>query len=374
MTIQDLRDGNMIIFEGIVGSQAYGTATATSDVDVKGVFIQPFSHVMKYGFIEQVSDEKHDTTFYEIGRFLDLLKTNNPTVLELLNLPEDCVLHKDPMFEKVLYFADKFVTKLCKNSFGGYAVQQIKKARGLNKKIVKPMAMERLGVLDFCYVPVGQGSVPLKEYLQSNGMKQEFCGLVSVPHMTHLFAVFYDKGSELACKGVSLGFCSLLKFKGVVSDPEKANDISLSSIPKDMEPVFLMSFNKDHYSIHCNEYNDHQKWLRDRNPARFNDNMLHGKGYDGKNLAHCHRLLDMSIEIGEGKGINIRRANREELLAIRRGEYEYDNLVKDAKEKIEKMNEVYEKSSLPEDVDEKFVYDLLGSIRTEWYKIKEGNT
>lgn len=368
MNIQELRKRNLIVFEGIVGSQAYGTATATSDVDRKGVFIQPLEDMLTTGYVEQVADEKHDTTFFELGRFLSLLQTNNPTVLELLNLPEDCIVHKDPIFDRILENSSKFVTKLCKNTFGGYAVTQIRKARGLNKKIVKPF-LERLGVLDFCYVPEGQGSTPLKEYLKSRGMKQEYCGLVSIPHMRYVYGVFYDKASDLATKGVSMGFCSALKYKGIVSDIEKSNDVSLSSIPKDIEPEFIMYFNKDAYSTHCREYREQKDWESNRNPARFSDNMLHGKGYDGKNLAHCHRLLDMSIEIGEGKGIIVRRQNREELLAIRKGEHEYDELVEEAQRKIERMEKVYEKSSLPEAVDSKFVENLLFSIRKEWYKI-----
>lgn len=358
----------MIIFEGIVGSQAYGIATPSSDVDKKGVFIQPLEDMLTRGYVEQVSDEKHDTTFFEIGRFLDLLRTNNPTVLELLNLPEDCIIHKDPIFDKVLEKADMFITKLCKNTFGGYAVTQIKKARGLNKKIVKPI-IERQGVLDFCYVPDGQGSMPVKEYLESHSMKQEHIGLVALPHMRYVYAAFYDKAAALSNKGVPLGFCSALKFKGIVSDEELANDVSLSSIPKDILPDFVMYFNKDAWSTHCKDYREQKEWESKRNPARFNDNMLHGKGYDGKNLAHCHRLLDMSIEIGEGKGINVRRQNREELLSIRRGEYEYDNLVNDAQSKIDKMESVYVDSSLPEDVDKEMVEELLFSIRKEWYKI-----
>ena len=39
MTIEQLRNSGMIIFEGIVGSQAYGIATPASDIDKKGVFI-----------------------------------------------------------------------------------------------------------------------------------------------------------------------------------------------------------------------------------------------------------------------------------------------------------------------------------------------
>lgn len=368
MTITELRNKGLIVFEGIVGSQAYGISTPTSDIDKKGVFIQPLEEMLSSGYVEQVSDEKHDTTFFEIGRFLDLLRSNNPTVLELLNLPEDCIVHKDPIFDRILEKSDVFITKLCKMTFGGYAVTQIKKARGLNKKIVKPI-IERMGVLDFCYVPEGQGSTALKEYLQQQDMKQEHIGLVALPHMRYVYAAFYDKAAALAEKGVPFGFCSALKFKGVVSDEEKANDVSLSSVPKDIMPDFVMYFNKDAYSTHCKDYREQREWESNRNPARFNDNMLHGKGYDGKNLAHCHRLLDMSIEIGEGKGINIRRQNREELLSIRRGEYEYDNLVKDAQAKIDKMEKVYDNSSLPEEVDQKFVEDLLFSIRKEWYKI-----
>ena len=36
MTIEQLRNSGMIVFEGIVGSQAYGIATPTSDIDKKG--------------------------------------------------------------------------------------------------------------------------------------------------------------------------------------------------------------------------------------------------------------------------------------------------------------------------------------------------
>jgi len=40
-TIKELRDKNLIIFETIAGSHAYGTATPESDRDIRGVFVQP---------------------------------------------------------------------------------------------------------------------------------------------------------------------------------------------------------------------------------------------------------------------------------------------------------------------------------------------
>ena len=41
MTIQDLRDNNLILLECISGSRAYGLDLPTSDTDLKGVFILP---------------------------------------------------------------------------------------------------------------------------------------------------------------------------------------------------------------------------------------------------------------------------------------------------------------------------------------------
>lgn len=362
LTIEDLRENGMIIFEGIVGSQAYGIATPTSDVDTKGVFILPLDDVLSFDYVEQVSDTKNDHTFYEIRRFLELMKTNNPNILELLALPEECILIKEPIFDMILDRKSEFITKLCDKSFGGYAVEQIKKARGLNKKIVRQV-VERQGVLDFCYVFNKQGSLSVKEFLpkifELHGMlegsdpsDQKNYGLVAIPHMRYTYGAYYMPG----------------KAKGIVSDPDKSNDVSLTSVPdKDAEPVFHLIFNKDAYSTHCREYREYQEWNTKKNPHRYADNMKHGKGYDGKNLAHCHRLLDMAIEIGEGKGIIVKRENREQLLSIRAGDYEYDRLIKEAQDKIKRVDEVFATSTLPEKVDERMVNSLLLEIRKRHY-------
>ena len=367
MTIDQLRNSGMIIFEGIVGSQAYGIATPTSDVDKKGVFIQDQDSILGFGYIDQVNDTKNDQTFYEVKRFIELLASNNPNMLELLNLPEDCIVYKDPIFDLILEYRNDFITKMCRHSFGGYAVEQIRKARGLNKKISNPMDPVRKGVLDFCYVAEGGKSIAIKDYLAEYRLKNEYCGLVSLDHMKYMYVVYYDKVAELNDKGIPMGVCSSLGFKGIVSDDLESNDVSTSSVPKGMIPEFIMYFNKEGYSSYCKDYKDYFDWVEKRNPERYKDNIGHGGNYDGKNLAHCHRLLDMAIEIGEGKGINIRRENREELLSIRRGEYDYEKLVEDAENKIKRMDDIFESSALPRSIDRDFLNDLLIKIRKEYY-------
>lgn len=357
MNIQELRDRKLIIFEGIVGSQAYGTATPESDIDIKGVYIQPINDIIGFKYVEQVNDDSHDTTYYEIRRFIELLSTNNPNILELLNLPEDKILYKHPIFDELIENRDKFISKSCKGSFAGYAIAQIKKARGLNKKIVNPVDKERKSPLDFCYVLGGNrtktGTLALTEWLKGRDMVQENCGLINAPNARDVYAVYYHYENKH-------------NYKGVVKEKDGefvSNELRLSSIPKGNEPICFISYNKDGYTKYCKDYKEYWDWVANRNTSRYNDTAEHGKGYDGKNMAHCHRLLDMAIEIAQGEGVKVRRENAEQLLSIRRGEYEYDLLVSEAESKIKLVDDLFDRSELPEKIDSEFMHDLAVDIR-----------
>ena len=393
MTIQDLKDRGMLIFEGIVGSQAYGLATPTSDVDMKGVYIQPLDDILSFGYIEQVNDEKNDKVYYEVRRFLELVATNNPNLIELLNLPDDMITYKHPVYDLILAHRDIFISKICRNSFAGYAIAQIGKARGLNKKIVNPVDKERKTPLDFCNVHFGYNSMPLTKYLEDNVMNQKFCGIANVPHAKDLYGLFYDYNSHNAFSDSKLKFGDYLSleqdnfkeycvenelflhYKGIVKEAEDgtfpSNELRMSHIEKEERNNMLcyFTYNKDGYTIYCKDYKEYWEWVEKRNQARYNDNAKHGKGYDSKNMMHCHRLLDMAIEIGEGKGIIVRRPNREYLLNIRSGEMDYDFLVADAERKIKEVDELFDKNTtLSTKIDNKVVNDLLLKVRQQFYK------
>ena len=113
---------------------------------------------------------------YEIRRFLELLRTGNPTVLELLNSPEDCLLVKHPAFDILLNKKDKFVTKACENSFYGYAKQQRQKAEGLEKlQNWEVNRVTKKTPLDFCYVVEGYDAIPIKNWLDKRGLDRFRC-------------------------------------------------------------------------------------------------------------------------------------------------------------------------------------------------------
>ena len=173
--INERSPGSKPIFLVIRGSHAYGTNIETSDTDYAGVFIQSLDDILGSKYKQQVNDDTNDTVIYELRRFLELLSSNNPTVLELLNTPEECILYKHPVFDMILNDRDNFLSKKCANSFGGYARQQIGKAKGQNKKQNwEKDKVTRKDLLDFCYVIEGEKTIPFKKSKYGGEYEEDF--------------------------------------------------------------------------------------------------------------------------------------------------------------------------------------------------------
>jgi predicted nucleotidyltransferase len=387
--IEDKSPGAKPLLLVIRGSHAYGTNVETSDTDYAGVFIQKIDDILGFNYTEQINDDKNDTVIYEIRRFLDLLSSNNPTVLELLNTPEDCIIYKDPIFDEILNNRDVFITKICAKSFGGYGKMQIQKAKGQNKKQNwEKDKVTRKDVLDFVYVIEGPKSIPWKKWNSDKGFEEKFCGVVNVPNARDVYAVYFDydanncfneripEDMREAAKawrkeeGHSMGF----GYKGLIkvgegSNVAESNQLRLSSIPKGETPICNIVYNKDGYSEHCKDYKSYEDWLANKNEARWIDVKSHGQKIDGKNMMHSKRLMSMAREIAEGKGINVRRNDVEYLISIRRGEIDLQTLIDEVEKEIVEIDELFANSNLPDEVDKKFVNDLLIKIRKSIYNV-----
>ena len=85
-------------------------------------------------------------------------------------------------------------------------------------------------------------------------------------------------------------------------------------------------------------------------------------------MMHTFRLLQMAIEIGRDQKINVRRPDREFLLGIKSGKYEYEELLQMAHEKQEEMEAVFEQSGLREQPDLVYINSLAHSIRKHLYQ------
>ena len=386
--ISEKSPGSKPLYLVVRGSHAYGTNIETSDTDYAGVFIQSEEDILGNKYVEQINDDKNDIIIYEIRRFLELLGSNNPTVLELLNTPEDCVIYKDPIFDLVLNDREKFISKVCAKSLGGYAKQQISKAKGQNKKQNwEKDKVTRKEVLDFVYVIEGEKSIPWKVWNEDKKYEEKFIGVVNVPNARDIYAVYYDfiarnMFSENISEKTRIILIKLQKesgqpmgfgYKGLVKTGEginsaESNQLRLSSIPKDEEPICVVTYNKDGYTQHCNDYKSYQTWLEQRNESRWVDVQSHGQKIDGKNMMHCMRLIQMSREIAEGKGIIVRRPNSKELISIRKGEVDLQTLIDKVEKEIVEIDKLFEESNLPDIVDNKLIHNLIVKIRKEIYK------
>ena len=351
MTVDTLRQENRIVFDAVSGSRAYGTNTPTSDTDLKGVFVLPAERF--YGFDPPVQvNDTDDITYYELGRFFELLAKNNPTALELLATPDDCVRLRHALLTDVR--PELFLSRLCEQAFAGYAMTQVRKARGLNKKIANPQPEQRRDARDFCHILTGQGSTPLDQWLTDTGFAETDCGLVNAPHARDVYAVFHDPTSH---------------YRGIFKSDD-ASELRCSSIPRGQEPVAWLVYNRDAFARHCREHTEYWEWVAKRNPARYADTTNHGRNYDGKNLMHTFRLLAMAEEVATLGKLIVRRPPEhvDFLLSIRRGEHTYEDLLTRAEDTIGKIADLYKASDLPAAPDRQAVETLLIKLRIQFYQ------
>jgi predicted nucleotidyltransferase len=346
--LQSVRSRDLLLFESVAGSIAYGTNLPGSDQDLRGVFVARRGLLHGLDQIEQVTDERNDQVYYELGRFMALLLKNNPNVLELIAMPDDCIRYRHPLFRRLE--PSLFLSKLCARTYGDYAMTQIRKAKGLNKKIFNPEPEKRLPMLAFCHVPVGQGSVPLLEWLEGQGLRQQDCGFTAVRNAAGLLALYHDR------PGV---------FQGLVSR-KNPDDLVFSSVPMEAQPLTWVSWNQDAFRAHCKAHREYWEWVKERNEQRYLTNAGHGRGYDSKNLMHTIRLLEMAGEIAREGELRVRRPNRDFLLRIRSGDFSYDACVAMAEERHEAMLADFETSRLPDAPDRARVNQLLVEIRDEF--------
>jgi predicted nucleotidyltransferase len=416
MTIEDIKKDNRLLYRYIAGSKLYHCDEPESDTDTKGLFIASLDENFGLGFDKQfrdkykgiinlynsqIGDDKSDNVFYEVGKYMGMLLSSNSNVLESLFVPEEMMIVKphcclDGLFAN----RDKFITKACFEPFVHYAIEQIKKARGMKKKIVNPI-YERLTPFDFAYTFYKQGSTKVKNWLDNRGLNKDFCGLVHIPNMHDTYGVYYDWGAHFEKEGIKtfkdlvnyqegkmfafiLDFYELpfnkngkaeewfennkkvLHYRGMCL--ENATDMRGSSVSKGEKPLCWMVYNESGFKAHCKLYKEYKDWEKNRNPRRYESNL--SKNYDSKNMYHCVRLIRMGKEIANGDGIILDRreaGDRDLIMDIRHHKFEYDELLELVNKEEKELNEAIANSKLPDEIDVNLINDLLIDIRKKYY-------
>ena len=301
-------DETTLIFESVHGSQAYGLAREGSDLDLKGVIVGP-AH-WYFGFRpapEQV--ELHADHFrFEVRKFFRLLANANPTILELLFTDESDHHVCTPAGRRMLDVRDAFLTKRVGQTFGGYAMGQLKRIKTHRRWLLDPPK-----------------TAPTREAF-------------SLPERR---VIPKDQ----------LGAAETLIEKGKLAEA-------------DVSTNFLEVLGREkRYKAARAEWQQFNQWKQNRNEKRAALEAKHG--YDTKHAMHLVRLLRMGHEILQGRGVIVKRPDRDDLLAVRDGAWSYDQLIAHAEAKMTAIGEAKKTSALPDDPDEAALEALCVSIVEE---------
>lgn len=283
-----------LIFEVVHGSQAFGLSSHQSDTDLKGIFVGPGEWY--FGFLEtpeQIELTK-DHTRFEIRKFFRLANDANPTALEMLFVNESARRYQSGAGEMLLANRGKFLSRKVADSFGNYAVSQLKRIKTHRRWLQNPPKIE-----------------PMRPAF---GLPER--SLISSDQM---------------------GAADALIQRG-----DLTNEM--------LTPNFLAIMDQERrYRNARREWQQYHAWLKDRNPARAKCEAQFG--YDTKHAQHLVRLLRMSIEILTTGQVIVARPDCEELLAIREGQWPFDQVVSYAESMSKRILDARAASLLPEKPD-----------------------
>ncbi|WUH94501.1 nucleotidyltransferase domain-containing protein [Streptomyces sp. NBC_00433] len=118
-----------ILLSGIVGSTAYGLAREGSDVDRLGLFAAPTEELHGLHQPKDSHVTTHpDRTLHEAAKWCRLALGGNPTVMELVWLPDDLYEVRTALGDELIGIRSSLLSaKRVRDAYLGYATQQFKR-------------------------------------------------------------------------------------------------------------------------------------------------------------------------------------------------------------------------------------------------------
>jgi len=303
------------------GSHAFGLATPASDLDLRGVFVAPREYFL--GFLRRVEHLQKDEDgvevfLFEIAKFFRLAADANPSTLEILFTHPDDVVRSTPLGDRLRALGPDFLSRRIRQTFGGYAHQQLRRIRSHRRWLLDPPARPPERV-DFG-LP-GQPPVSKAQLEAAESMIRKKTSEWAIDFGDAEAAVKIEIEEQIARY-----LSEVASAVGIDGDVEHLRFMAAAGT-LGFDANFLDYLDRErHYRRAVREWSQYQEWLANRNPER--SQLERRFGYDTKHAMHLVRLLRMAAEILATGQVRVRRPDREELLAIReRGIWSYEELV-----------------------------------------------
>jgi len=404
------------IFITLHGSHAYGMSGPGSDVDVKGVAIPPRSYFYSFfrnfeqfegqfprdykvgkwwsqnpdkTFLERVEEavgrsvpnnEQIDSTIYDIRKFFKLATDCNPNIIEVLFTDEKHHLLTSHLWRMILDHRNLFLSTKAKFRFCGYAFSQLKRIKThrawlLNPPKDKPtrgdFGLPEHSLLSRDHREAAEGLIRKKVeewILIPDELPREVLESVRLNTMNALREMWEGLASN--CYRLVDGHYEPLSIPIDEMDDYDINELSNAAGRfLGYNTNFLELLDRERrYKGALKYYNQYQEWKANRNPARAA--MEANFGYDGKHASHLVRLLRMAEEILLTGDVNVNRNDAEELLSIRTGAWQFDDLLEWADRQQKKLDKIYEDkiSPLPKTPDYHKIDELCMEVVERSFK------
>ncbi|MFC4235941.1 exonuclease domain-containing protein [Thalassospira xianhensis] len=332
-----------LIFKCRAGSHAYGMAQPSSDLDLRGVFAAPRSQVIApIPSLEHLTGEAGtDEVYYELSKFMNLVSTQSPNVLDLLWVSKEDIILDTEAWSILHRSRDQLLSKQIKYSYGGYANGEFRRMVSRARWHTSPLPVEPPKQTSF--VTIGH-NINLPDQV---GMDDLFNGCwKAVSCGQDLFLLYPAQSGNW--------FNTDHSIKVVNQKPEG-------------EPAAILKFERAKYEAAKKEHASYWTWVRNRNEQR--SAIEKEMGYDGKNAAHLVRILRTASEVLRSGQMQVRRHDKKELLEIRNGEWSLDKVRDEVNRLEEELNQAARVSTLPERVAMERVSELTVEVyEAAWWQ------
>jgi len=359
-TLNDLLENSRqhVLFSCVAGSRAYGTDTHESDEDIRGVYAIPAASYLELDPpAPQLADERQNVVYFSLRRFVELLTSANPNLLELLFMPSDCVQTCTAEMETMIHSRDIFITRQCGDTHIGYAMSQIKKARGQNKWVNQPKSANPPVKEDFCYV------IPRERLQQTQGRPARPVPLLQtswnlaeyhaarLEHTSNTFRLYHYGPNA---RGVFRGDALVCE-----STPESDEASRFAG---------LLLFNDQAWKNSLADHHNYWNWRRERNDARWQQQEAGELDFDAKNMMHTVRLLLSGRSILQNGFPLVRFAgvDLQLLLDIRAGKLSFGQIMEIANGIMADCERLKVDTHLPDLCDRRAAAQLLKDLTQQW--------
>lgn len=323
------------------GSQAYGTSTPTSDLDIKGVAVPPREYFLGFTqrFEQAEASEPYDLVVYDLRKFMKMAADCNPNICEVLWTDAADHLLVAPGAEILLDNRDLFLSKKARFTFAGYAHSQLKRIEGhyrwLKDPPLAPPTRAEHGLPETTVIP--------KDQLAA--------AEAAIKKRVEEWELDLESMDDAARIGAQARITTMLAEISAVAKTKQEDlqwNVAAELIGYDQNFIELLGRERRYRAKH-KEWTQYQDWKATRNAARAELEAKHG--YDTKHAMHLVRLMRMCREILTFGTVVVKRPDREELLSIRNGAWTYEQVIEYANQEDAQMDGLYKASTLRREPD-----------------------